>query len=158
MWFVPLVAHWLSQNACFSGGTQGVLVVEGLIYMKLKLGAATKVTFQSIGSCAWGLKPLYALISDGFSIGGYRRAPWVILTSAVATLAYVTLVLDNMAITGPLVCLCFFFAKLQVWPSPLSLCPCAFSTPSLCPCTLDPCASLTCPESAQHAHGAHYPD
>jgi len=96
------------------GGSQGLLAVEGLIYMRLHVGASLKTVYQAIGSSAWGLKPLYALISDLLPLGGYRRSPWIIISSIFATCAYLTLVLDGTRLTGVLVCACFFCAKLQM--------------------------------------------
>eukprot|EP00668_Euglena_longa_P004609 GGOE01005379.1.p1 GENE.GGOE01005379.1~~GGOE01005379.1.p1 ORF type:complete len:613 (-),score=226.53 GGOE01005379.1:285-2123(-) len=104
----------LLKGMLSGGGSQGMLVVEGLTYMRLQVGAAAKVTFQSVSQSAWGLKPLYALISDAFSIHGYRRTPWVLATAVVAFTAYLTLLMDSHYLNGALVCLCFFCAKLQL--------------------------------------------
>eukprot|EP00667_Euglena_gracilis_P005873 EG_transcript_5913 len=104
----------LLKGMLAGGGSQGLLMVEGLIYMRLHVGASMKTVYQSIGNSAWGLKPLFALISDTVSIGGYRRTPWIILTAVLGTASYLCLVLDSAAAGGALVCLCFFCAKLQL--------------------------------------------
>eukprot|EP00667_Euglena_gracilis_P004235 EG_transcript_4254 len=91
----------------------GLSVVEGLIYMQLRVGASTKTVYTTVGNSAFGLKPLYALVSDMVSVGGYRRGPWVIATALLATLAYATVAFKS-PLTGVLVCICFLCAKLQV--------------------------------------------
>src|SRR6266436_647075 len=43
--------------------------------------------FGAIG-IAWSLKPLFGLISDFLPIGGYRRAPYLMISTAAAGLAF----------------------------------------------------------------------
>ena len=117
--FVAMVFCGVHLLKGFCGG---LMVVEGLIYMRLHTGATSKTIFQAISQSAWGLKPLYALVSDTCAFRGYRRAPWVVLTAVVAAMAYTTLVLGNWSLSGPLVCLCFFCAKVAATP-PLPLVP-----------------------------------
>jgi len=104
----------LLKGLLAGGGSGGLLVVEGLIYMRLQVGASMKTVYQAVGSSAWGLKPLYALISDVVSIHGYRRAPWIVVTAVVATVSYFALSLESRYMSGAAVCGCFFFSKLQL--------------------------------------------
>eukprot|EP00669_Euglena_mutabilis_P008041 TRINITY_DN3194_c0_g1_i3.p1 TRINITY_DN3194_c0_g1~~TRINITY_DN3194_c0_g1_i3.p1 ORF type:complete len:619 (+),score=242.09 TRINITY_DN3194_c0_g1_i3:29-1858(+) len=112
--FMVVCGQHLLKGMLAGGGSEGLLVVEGMIYMRLHVGASLKTVYQAIGGSAWGLKPLYALISDVFSIGGYRRTPWIIFTALLASVAYFFLVVESAHLTGAMVCMCFFLAKLQL--------------------------------------------
>eukprot|EP00668_Euglena_longa_P004893 GGOE01005734.1.p1 GENE.GGOE01005734.1~~GGOE01005734.1.p1 ORF type:complete len:628 (+),score=126.49 GGOE01005734.1:124-1884(+) len=109
-----LCGQHLLKGLLAGGGSQGLLVVESFIYMRLRVGASWKTVYQAIGSTAWGLKPLYALISDSVTIRGYRRTPWVIFTAIIASVAYATMAWKKCRLSGAMICLCFFCAKFQI--------------------------------------------
>src|SRR6187399_2552132 len=46
--------------------------------------------FFGIIGIAWSLKPLFGLISDFFPIAGRRRQPYLILSTALASVAFLT--------------------------------------------------------------------
>ena len=79
--FIAMVVfgQHLLKGFVAGGGGAGLMVVEGLIYMKLNVGARNKTMFQAISSSAWGLKPVYAFMSDASNCGGYKRTPWFFL-------------------------------------------------------------------------------
>src|SRR5947207_6044219 len=44
--------------------------------------------FFGVIGLAWSLKPLFGLLSDFLPIGGYRRAPYLLISTAAASLAF----------------------------------------------------------------------
>jgi len=95
------------------GGGGGFLVIENLLYMELQVGASTKNVLVALSSASWSLKPIFGLLSDTVVINGYRRTPWIILTAGLSSVAYVCIYAFGARISPDLLCLCFFFVRMQ---------------------------------------------
>jgi len=95
-------------------GNGGFMLVEGIMYMQLQVGAATKSSLQAVSASAWSLKPLYGLLSDAVLLRGYRRTPWILFTAALGVTGYFSIFKFGKAMAPAVLCMCFFAAKMQV--------------------------------------------
>jgi MFS family permease len=62
-----------------------------LLKDELRLSASQTAAFLATISIAWGIKPLYGLISDFFPIFGYRRKSYLLLMTALAAACWAAL-------------------------------------------------------------------
>jgi MFS family permease len=62
-----------------------------LLKEELHLGAADIATFFAVTGIPWAIKPLYGLLSDLVPLWGYRRRSYLLLTTALAALGWLTL-------------------------------------------------------------------
>jgi len=62
-----------------------------LLKDELKLSAAQTATFLALVGIAWNVKPLYGLTSDLVPLFGYRRRSYLLVTTAMATLGWLSL-------------------------------------------------------------------
>ncbi|CAN1209502.1 folate/biopterin family MFS transporter [Tumidithrix helvetica PCC 7403] len=74
----------------FVQGALGIahLAVSFFLKDELNLGPAEVSSLVGIAMLPWTVKPLYGLISDGFPIFGYRRRPYLILSSVMGVSAW----------------------------------------------------------------------
>lgn len=76
--------------------------------------------YVSISNSAWALKPIIGMISDLFPVFGYRKAPYVILTSIIGVVCTTTIGLSSkQATTVGSVVICLFGMQLQASTSDL---------------------------------------
>lgn len=81
---------------------------------------AQLMTYYNLCFMTWCFKPLYALVSDNISFCGYRRKPWLILCSLVASATFVLMVLygikdkTKMQVFGLVQSLCICVCEIQV--------------------------------------------
>eukprot|EP00667_Euglena_gracilis_P005147 EG_transcript_5174 len=114
--FVVLVVfgeHLLKGFLGGGGCSGGFLVIEGMAYLQIQVGASTKSMLMAVSGSAWSLKPIFGMISDTLVICKYRRAPWIIVTSVLACAGYAAVFTFGRALGPPLLCLCFFLARMQ---------------------------------------------
>lgn len=97
-----------------AGGGGGLLIIENLAYLELQVGASTKSILSAVSASGWSLKPMFGLISDTLVIAGYRRTPWVIITSVVATGGYLCIFTFGRSLKPVALCLCFFAVRTQI--------------------------------------------
>jgi folate/biopterin transporter len=64
------------------------LAVSFFLKDELGLGPAEVSSMVGIAMLPWTVKPLYGLISDGFPIFGYRRRPYLLLSSVMGVAAW----------------------------------------------------------------------
>jgi predicted MFS family arabinose efflux permease len=62
-----------------------------LLKDELKLSAAGTATFVALTGIAWNIKPLYGVTSDLVPLAGYRRRSYLLVTTAMAALGWLTL-------------------------------------------------------------------
>jgi predicted MFS family arabinose efflux permease len=62
-----------------------------LLKDELHLNAAETAAFLATISIAWGIKPLYGLLSDFFPLFGYRRKSYLVLMTSVAAASWLAL-------------------------------------------------------------------
>eukprot|EP00667_Euglena_gracilis_P003590 EG_transcript_3598 len=106
--------HLLKGFLSGSGSnTGGLLVIEGLIYLRLQVGASTKTLLMAVSGSSWSLKPLYGLLSDALVVAGYRRVPWILTTALLSTAAYVCISVGGRDLGPFVLCGCFFFVRMQ---------------------------------------------
>jgi folate/biopterin transporter len=67
------------------------LAVSFFLKDELGLGPAEVSSMVGIAMLPWTVKPLYGLISDGFPIFGYRRRPYLILSSVMGVSAWLSM-------------------------------------------------------------------
>ena len=113
VWMIVFGEHLL-KGLLGGGGGGGFLVIESICYLQLQVGASTKSTLLATSHAAWSLKPMYGLISDAFTIRGYRRTPWIIITAVLACAGYFSVWMFGRTMWPSVVCMCFFLAKLQL--------------------------------------------
>eukprot|EP00668_Euglena_longa_P017466 GGOE01021876.1.p1 GENE.GGOE01021876.1~~GGOE01021876.1.p1 ORF type:complete len:640 (-),score=180.93 GGOE01021876.1:225-2144(-) len=114
--FVVLVVfaeHLLKGFLGGGGCSGGFLVIEGMAYLQLQVGASTKSMLMAVSGSAWSLKPIFGMISDTLVICKYRRSPWIIITSVLACAGYITIFCVGRALGPAMLCLCFFLARMQ---------------------------------------------
>jgi len=91
----------------------GFLVIEGLAYMHLRVGAAAKNLLSAVSGSTWALKPVFGLISDVVVLNGYQRSPWIILTSVIGVVALALVAWLGPHLGPSVLCLCFFLIRMQ---------------------------------------------
>ena len=65
-------------------------------------------------SLPWAMKPIIGLVSDFFAIGGYNKAPYIIMTSCLGIAAMCVVAFANIErLSIDLLILCFFMICLQ---------------------------------------------
>jgi MFS family permease len=62
-----------------------------LLKEELRLAPGDIATFFAVTGIAWAVKPLYGLLSDLVPLFGYRRRSYLLLTTAMAALGWLTL-------------------------------------------------------------------
>ncbi|HSF03789.1 MAG TPA: hypothetical protein VLA62_12295, partial [Solirubrobacterales bacterium] len=62
-----------------------------LLKDEMRLSAAETATFLALIGFAWNVKPLYGLTSDLVPLLGYRRRSYLLVTTAMAALGWLTL-------------------------------------------------------------------
>jgi folate/biopterin transporter len=64
------------------------LAVSFFLKDRLGLSPAEVASLVGIAMLPWTVKPLYGMISDSFPIGGYRRRPYLVLSSLLGSIAW----------------------------------------------------------------------
>jgi len=84
------------------------------IFKSYHVPGPTMQIYGGVASMPWALKPIVGMISDIFPIGGYNKAPYILITSliGVASLCYVGFGDDGHMGIGEVV-MCMFFIALQ---------------------------------------------
>jgi MFS family permease len=76
-------------------GEPGAGIASQSIFFLLKdelhLSAAATAAFLATISVAWGIKPLYGLVSDFFPLFGYRRKSYLVLMTSLAAACWLAL-------------------------------------------------------------------
>jgi len=82
---------WAIATIYFVQGAMGLAHLSVSFFLKdqLHLSPAEVASLVGIAMIPWTIKPLYGLISDGFPIFGYRRRPYLVLSSLLGTIAWV---------------------------------------------------------------------
>lgn len=81
---------------------------------------AELMTYYTVCFIPWTLKPLYAILSDNISFCGYRRKPWLIFASLIASVTFLMMLLYGfkdkviMQICGVTQALCIALSEIQV--------------------------------------------
>ncbi len=82
---------WAIATVYFVQGAMGLAHLSVSFFLKDQLGLSPAQVGSLIGIAMipWTIKPLYGLISDGLPIFGYRRRPYLVLSSLLGTLAWI---------------------------------------------------------------------
>lgn len=64
------------------------LAVSFFLKDRLGLSPAEVASLVGISMLPWTIKPLYGMISDSFPIAGYRRRPYLVLSSLIGSIAW----------------------------------------------------------------------
>jgi folate/biopterin transporter len=64
------------------------LAVSFFLKDRLSLSPAEVASLVGIAMVPWTIKPLYGMISDSFPIAGYRRRPYLVLSSLLGSIAW----------------------------------------------------------------------
>jgi folate/biopterin transporter len=81
---------WAIATVYFVQGAMGLAHLSVSFFLKDQLGLspAQVASLVGIAMIPWTIKPLYGLISDAFPIFGYRRRPYLVLSSLLGVLAW----------------------------------------------------------------------
>lgn len=85
---IVIIEHIL-QGFVFGGGTGG-LIGTPIVYLMRSYGTLTASRIQILRTVAvspWALKPLFGIISDTISIGGFNKLPYIMITLISAAIA-----------------------------------------------------------------------
>jgi folate/biopterin transporter len=82
---------WAIATIYFVQGAMGLAHLSVSFFLKdrLALGPAQVASLIGIAMIPWTIKPLYGIISDSFPIFGYRRRPYLVLSSLLGTISWV---------------------------------------------------------------------
>jgi len=82
---------WAIATIYFVQGAMGFahLSVSFFLQDRLALGPAHVASLVGVAMIPWTIKPLYGIISDIFPIFGYRRRPYLVLSSLLGTIAWI---------------------------------------------------------------------
>lgn len=77
----------------FVQGALGLAQLAVSFFLKDELGLSPAEVGSLVGIAMlpWTVKPLYGLISDGFPIAGYRRRPYLVMSSLLGALAWLSM-------------------------------------------------------------------
>eukprot|EP00418_Pyrodinium_bahamense_P000708 CAMPEP_0179017378 /NCGR_PEP_ID=MMETSP0796-20121207/3807_1 /TAXON_ID=73915 /ORGANISM="Pyrodinium bahamense, Strain pbaha01" /LENGTH=560 /DNA_ID=CAMNT_0020713103 /DNA_START=58 /DNA_END=1740 /DNA_ORIENTATION=+ len=87
------------------------------IYRSYYVPAPQVQIFNGIASLPWALKPILGLLSDVLPIGGYNKAPYMLLVSVLGTAGFLYVGLmphDQTSITMVVVCFVLFSLQCSV--------------------------------------------
>ncbi|KAI9922764.1 hypothetical protein PsorP6_000852 [Peronosclerospora sorghi] len=76
-----------------------VLAVNYFFKDNLQLQPAESQSLLTVMMVPWGIKPLYGIISDSLPLCGYHRKSYMMLCSALGTIATLTLAVPNLITT-----------------------------------------------------------
>lgn len=81
---------WAIALVYFVQGALGLahLAVSFFLKDRLGLGPAEVASLVGIAMIPWTIKPIYGMISDSFPIAGYRRRPYLVLSSILGTVSW----------------------------------------------------------------------
>jgi len=82
---------WAIATIYFVQGAMGLAHLSVSFFLKDQLGLspAQVASLVGIAMIPWTIKPLYGIISDSFPIFGYRRRPYLVLSSLLGTIAWI---------------------------------------------------------------------
>ena len=82
---------WAIATVYFVQGAMGLAHLSVSFFLKdqLNLSPAEVASLVGIAMIPWTIKPLYGIISDGFPIFGYRRRPYLVLSSLLGTISWI---------------------------------------------------------------------
>ncbi|MSR77103.1 MAG: hypothetical protein EXS63_02595 [Candidatus Omnitrophica bacterium] len=67
------------------------LSINFILKDRMHLSAAGLAYFQALTLLAWVVKPFWGFISDSFPIGGFKRKPYLLITSGLALFSWIGL-------------------------------------------------------------------
>lgn len=104
----------LMKGFVAGGGDEGLLgkPIE-FIFGAMGVEAARLQMLKAVAVAPWGLKPVMALISDSCPIMGFRKMPYLIVTTVMACVAAAVVGL-RFAVSIPAIVICLFLMFLQV--------------------------------------------
>jgi len=71
--------------------------------------------YRTVAMLPWAMKPLFGLISDALPICGYRKAPYIMVTSLIAVLAHLIIGLDaERSLQVQVIVGCLLLGTMQV--------------------------------------------
>lgn len=81
---------WAIALVYFVQGALGLahLAVSFFLKDRLGLGPAEVASLVGIAMIPWTIKPIYGMISDSFPIAGYRRRPYLVLSSILGSISW----------------------------------------------------------------------
>mmetsp|Transcript_26454 Transcript_26454/g.63752 ORF Transcript_26454/g.63752 Transcript_26454/m.63752 type:complete len:582 (-) Transcript_26454:77-1822(-) len=89
-----------------------VLTSMEWVYRSLGVPGPSIQIYKAVALLPWTMKPLFGVLSDCYPIMGYKKSPYIVLTSLVSLGALIFLFVVSTGITATTACL--FFCILQV--------------------------------------------
>mmetsp|Transcript_109015 Transcript_109015/g.170429 ORF Transcript_109015/g.170429 Transcript_109015/m.170429 type:complete len:549 (+) Transcript_109015:87-1733(+) len=97
------------------GGDSGLLGAPMEFMFKFyKVDGGRMQVYMAIASCPWALKPLIGLLSDSLPIYGFRKMPYIIVTSSAGLCSALALGAFGYQLTLGVVVACLFVVFLMV--------------------------------------------
>eukprot|EP00667_Euglena_gracilis_P033498 EG_transcript_54893 len=87
--------------------------MESRIYLKMQIGSSQRQVYSAISASPWSLKPIFGLVSDLLVMWRFRRTPWIIITAVLALISYILILVCKENLAGIIICICFFFGRMQ---------------------------------------------
>eukprot|EP00667_Euglena_gracilis_P004274 EG_transcript_4298 len=95
------------------GGSGGFFIIENRIYLKMQIGSSQRQIYRAISHSPWSLKPIFGMLSDLLVMWKFRRTQWIIITAVLAFVSYVLVVAFKTSLPAMIICICFFFGRMQ---------------------------------------------
>ena len=76
-----------------------ILAMKYFFKDHLKLEPAATQSLMTLMMFPWGIKPVYGIISDSLPLFGYHRKSYIMLSSIMGTMAYLTLAVPDLVTT-----------------------------------------------------------
>jgi hypothetical protein len=91
------------------------MMAEPYIYASYSVPAPEMQMYLGLVNLPWAMKPIIGLVSDAFPVGGYSKAPYIIVTSLLGATAFATVgILPHAATPVMMFVGCCFLMTLQI--------------------------------------------
>ncbi|CAK0850934.1 unnamed protein product [Prorocentrum cordatum] len=108
--YLSTIEHVMKGFVC-----QLCQMAEPYIYASYSVPAPEMQMYLSLVNLPWAMKPIIGLVSDAFPVGGYSKAPYILVTSLLGASAFATVgVLPHASTPLMMLVACCFLMTLQV--------------------------------------------
>lgn len=108
------VSCHLTKGFVAGGGDEGIVGKPmEFLFAEMGVNAGRIQMYKAAATAPWALKPIVGMLSDACPIFGYRKMPYVVITSAFSVVAS-ALIGFGTATTLPLLVVCLFLIFLQI--------------------------------------------
>lgn len=117
---VAISCH-LTKGFVAGGGDEGIVGKPmEFLFASMGISAGRIQMYKAAATAPWALKPIVGMLSDACPIFGYKKMPYVVLTSLLSVGA-AGFIGFGAAVTGPILVACLFLIFLQISSADLLL-------------------------------------